>query len=132
MRGICTEKSRSRKVSILSSKILSLFISSTNKTPPNRGNLEKALAIAELRSPSSDDGTIARILFKMAQVRENDILPGYEAQQLRTRADLARKKLTGSGEGHILHAVHVLDDEGNVDLDEEDDAYDALVPIFFR
>lgn len=94
-----------------------------------KGNLEKALAIAELRSPSRDDGTIARILFKMAQVLENDILTGYEAQQLRTRADVARKNLTGSGEGHV---VHVLDEEGNVDFDEEDDAYDALVPIFFR
>jgi hypothetical protein len=62
-------------------------------------------------------------------VLENDILTGYSAQQLRTRADVARKNLIGSGEGHV---VHVLDKEGNVDFDKEDDAYDALVPIFFR
>jgi hypothetical protein len=28
--------------------------------------------------------------------------------------------------------VQILDDDGNVDYDEDDDAYDALVPIFFR
>jgi hypothetical protein len=104
-------------------------LKSANQTSPDRGYLDKALAIAELRSPARDDGTIARILFKMAQVLENDLLTGYEAQQLRTRADVARKALTGAGEGHV---VHVLDEDGNVDFDEEDDAYDALVPIFFR
>lgn len=100
-----------------------------NNIEPAKGYLEKALSIAELRSPSRDDGTIARILFKMAKVLENDVLAGPQAQQLRNRADVARRELTALGEGHT---VEVLDDDGNVDYDEEDDAYDALVPIFFR
>jgi hypothetical protein len=65
----------------------------------------------------------------MAKVLENDVLAGPQAQQLRNRADVARRELTASGEGRI---VHVLDEDGNVDYDEEDDAYDELVPIFFR
>jgi hypothetical protein len=96
-----------------------------------RNYLEKALAIAQLRSPQRDDGTIARILFKMAQVLENDLLTGYEAQQLRARAEVARKQLTGQGEGSVVQ-VHVLDEDGNVDFNEDDDAYNGLVPIFFR
>ena len=67
----------------------------------------------------------------MAQVLENDLLTGYEAQQLRARAEVARKQLTGQGEGSIVQ-VHVLDDDGNVDFNEDNDAYNALVPIFFR
>ncbi len=97
---------------------------------PDRGYLEKALAIAQLRSPSRDDGTIARILFKMAKVLEQDVLAGPQAQQTRNRAEVARRALTASGEGNM---VQILDDEGNVDYEEEEDeAYDLLVPIFFR
>ena len=68
---------------------LSVSTWSTNQSHPNKGYLKKALAIAELRSPSRDDGTIARILFKMAR-------------RLRTRADVARKILTRAGEGHVM------------------------------
>jgi hypothetical protein len=65
----------------------------------------------------------------MAKVLENDVLEGQRAQQLHNRADVARCQLIASGEGQM---VQVLDEDGNVDYDEEDDAYDALVPIFFR
>lgn len=65
----------------------------------------------------------------MAKVLENDILAGPQAEQLRNRADVARRGLTAGGEGKL---VQILDDDGNVDYDEDDDAYDALVPIFFR
>jgi hypothetical protein len=65
----------------------------------------------------------------MAKVLENDILAGPQAEQLRNRADVARRTLTAGGEGKL---VQILDDDGNVDYDEDDDAYDALVPIFFR
>jgi hypothetical protein len=65
----------------------------------------------------------------MAKVLEQDVLSGPEAQKIRNRADVARRSLTASGEGNM---VIVLDDDGNVDYDEGDDAYDALVPIFFR
>lgn len=72
---------------------------------------------------------IARILYKKAKVLENNILAGFEGTQLRTRAELARANLTRLGQGDI---VQVLDENGNVDLEDNDDAYDALVPIFFR
>jgi hypothetical protein len=65
----------------------------------------------------------------MAKVLEQDVLAGPQAQQIRNRADVARRALTASGEGNM---VQILDDDGNVDYDEDDDAYDALVPIFFR
>jgi len=99
------------------------------KNPPDRNHLEKALAIAEFRSPARDDGTIARILFKMAKVLETDPQNHQRAQEFRARAGVARLTLTGMGEGHILH---IIDEDGNVEFDEEDDAFDALVPIFYR
>jgi hypothetical protein len=37
--------------------------------------------------------------------------------------------LTGIDEGHI---VQFFRKDGKVDFDEKDNAYDALVPIFFR
>jgi hypothetical protein len=37
--------------------------------------------------------------------------------------------LTGRGEGY---AVEILDEEGNMDYIEQDEAYDALVSIFYR
>jgi hypothetical protein len=100
-----------------------------NQESHDRTHLDKALAIAELRNPSRDDGTIARILFKMAEVLENDPLKLQIAQDLRARAGVARLTITGMGDGHILQ---IIDEEGNMNFDEGDDAFDALVPIFFR
>lgn len=94
-----------------------------------RTHLDKALAIAEIRSPSRDDGTIARILFKMAKVLENDVQGAQAAQDLRTRAGVAKATISGMGKGDILQ---IMDEDGNVNLGEEDDTFDALVPIFFR
>jgi hypothetical protein len=62
-------------------------------------------------------------------VLENGPLAGFEAAQLRKRAEVARRNLTHHVEGGI---VQVLDKDGNVNFDEEVDAYDVLVPIFFR
>lgn len=94
-----------------------------------RIHLDKALAIAELRSPSHNDGTIARILFKKAKVLENDAQRAQAAQDLRAKASVAKLTLTKMGGGHILK---IIDEDGIVDLGGEDDAFDALVPIFFR
>lgn len=52
-----------------------------------------------------------------------------EATQLRIRADLALRKLTTNEEGGIVLS---LDDEGNADQAEVEDAYDSLVPGYFR
>ncbi|KAH7416708.1 P-loop containing nucleoside triphosphate hydrolase protein [Cadophora sp. MPI-SDFR-AT-0126] len=93
--------------------------------------LDKALAIAQLRSPSRDDGTMARIMWKKSVVLENDTFGQYidEAKELRLRAELALRKLSDNGEGF---AVITLDDEGNEDQLDTEDAYDALVPGYFR
>lgn len=66
----------------------------------NRGYFSKARSIAELRSPSRDDGTVARILWKTAQVLLDDVSGegNEEAQQLLDRANLAKAKLVASGE----------------------------------
>lgn len=66
---------------------------------------------------------------------ESDILAGNESEELRTRAELARRAVIGRGEGDDptkISDVVVLDDEGNIDIVEEEDAFDALVPIFYR
>jgi hypothetical protein len=96
-----------------------------------RGFLDKALAIAQLRSPSRDDGTMARILWKKSVVLGDDVTGTYqkEADELRIRADLALRKLSQNGEGS---SVVTIDDEGNAEWVETEDSYDALVPVFFR
>jgi hypothetical protein len=65
----------------------------------------------------------------MAEVLENDPPNLPIAQDLRARAGVAKLSLTGMGSGHI---IHIIDEEGNMNFDEGDDAFDALVPIFFR
>ena len=52
----------------------------------------------------------------------------HEAALLRTRAEIARRTLTGRGEGDLIS----IDDDGNPDADEEEASYDALVPMYFR
>jgi len=97
-----------------------------------KGYLDKAMAIAQLRSPTRDDGTMARILWKTSEVMNEDPYGTYkvEADQMRVRAEVARRDLTNSGEGTGL--VFSLDEEGNADGAEIEDSYDALVPGFFR
>lgn len=89
------------------------------------------MAIASLRSPGRDDGTMARIMWKKSIVLDSDTFGAYldEAKELRDRADLALRKLNASGEGGVVFSV---DDDGNPDADEEENAYDSLVPGFFR
>lgn len=89
------------------------------------------MAIAELRSPDRDDGTMARIMWKKSMVLESDPYGTFqdEATALRIRAELALRKLTTNGEGGIVVS---LDDEGNADQGEVEDAYDSLVPGYFR
>lgn len=74
---------------------------------------------------------MARIMWKKSVVLENDTFGQYidEAKELRLRAELALRKLSDNGEGF---AVITLDDEGNEDQLDTEDAYDALVPGYFR
>jgi len=83
-----------------------------------------------LRSPARDDGVIARILWKTSVVLESDMLGKFssEADELRQRAEVARKQLGASGEGGSIPFVEEDDDE----RDQEEDSYDALVPLFYR
>ena len=83
-----------------------------------------------MRSPSRDDGVIARILWKTAVVLESDVLGKFssEADELRQRAELARNQLVASGEGGWIPFV----DEDDAERDQEEDSYDALVPLFYR
>lgn len=92
--------------------------------------LDKARTIADLRSPSRDDGNIARILWKSAQVLESDTCNRYadEAVALRTRAELARAQITAMGEGGDIPFPNI--ESGARDFEEE--SYTALVPLFFR
>ena len=96
----------------------------------DRGYLEKAKQIAQLRSPNRDDGVIARILWKTAVILEGDVLGKFssDAAALRQRAELARQELRASGEGGLIPFI----DEDDAERDQEEDSFDALVPLFFR
>jgi hypothetical protein len=89
------------------------------------------MAIAQLRSPKRDDGTMARILWKTSVVLASDTFGTYqkEANDMLIRAEVARQDLTGNGEGGVVIA---LDEEGNADPVETEDSYDALIPGYFR
>jgi hypothetical protein len=50
-----------------------------------------------------------------------------EALALRHRADVARQELVGSGEGGLIPFI-----EDDDDRNQEEDDYDALVPLYFR
>ncbi len=104
----------------------------------NSGFLNKARNIAELRSPARDDGTIARILWKIAMVLRNNpdgtsLAHAQEAEQLLARAYNARAALQASGEAGEPR------DEYNQDLrypmsekDEEKISFELLVPGLYR
>jgi hypothetical protein len=94
-----------------------------------RSHLEKAKAIAELRSPKRDDGTIARILYVLYCVMKEDLLTVADAEEIRVRAEIARTTLVSQGESAIVDAY---DPDGNLQPADEAKLYDALVPIFFR
>jgi hypothetical protein len=51
-----------------------------------------------------------------------------EADALRTRAEVARKQLMASGEGGSIPFIN----EDDAERDQEEDSYDALVPLFYR
>ena len=65
-----------------------------------------------------------------AKVMEDDTYGTYaqEATILRNRAEIARRTLTGRGEGDLIS----IDENGDPDADEEEASYDALVPMYFR
>jgi len=89
------------------------------------------LAIAQLRSPHRDDGTMARILWKKSVVLESDTYGTFQnvANEMRLRAELARKELTSNGEGGVVIS---LDEDGDPDALETEESYDVLVPGYFR
>ena len=90
------------------------------------------MAIAQLRSPNRDDGTIARVLWKMSVVLEDDTFGTYQsvANEMRIRAEVARRTLTGNGEGGLTFVA--IDEDGNADANEVEDSFDALVPEYLR
>lgn len=95
-----------------------------------RGHLDKARAIAELRSPTRDDGTKSRIFWMLSRVMAEDPLTAGAAEELRVQAEIARRILVTSGESAIMSDIY--DEDGNLDTEDEMQLYDALVPIFFR
>ncbi|CZT03883.1 uncharacterized protein RAG0_10529 [Rhynchosporium agropyri] len=93
--------------------------------------LDKAMAIAQLRSPDRDDGTMARMMWRMSVVLDSDTYGTFqdEATALRNRAELAMREMSAQGEGG---GVLVLDEEGAVDQNEMEDAFNSLVPGYLR
>lgn len=81
-----------------------------------------------MRSPTHDGGAIARIVWKLSLVLETDAWGQYaeEAKALRERAEMAKRNLLAVGGGEFPY----LNDDGKDH--EEEDSYDALVPLFLR
>lgn len=96
------------------------------------GYLSKAMTIAQLRSPNSDDGTMAHILWKTSEILDQDPYSAYrkEADQSRIRAEVARQELTRNGEGTGI--AFAIEEDGNVESADVEDSYDFLVPFLYR
>jgi hypothetical protein len=94
-----------------------------------RQHLEKAKSIAELRSPTRDDGTITRILWMLGRVKSENLVTAAAGEKLKDRAEIARKKLVKDGEGA---PVDIYEQDGNLEPEDYGILYDALVPVFFR
>ncbi|KAL2064598.1 hypothetical protein VTL71DRAFT_3735 [Oculimacula yallundae] len=93
--------------------------------------LRKALSIARLRSPGRDDGTIARILWRIALVLKaaQGDFEEEDADSMRRAAEKALKDPKNHGQGGLVLA---LNDIGELDDIEWEGHYDALVPEVFR
>ncbi|KAK0118550.1 hypothetical protein ONS95_007438 [Cadophora gregata] len=92
--------------------------------------LRKALSIARLRSPGRDDGTVARILWKTANVlKGTQSASESEINYMRKAAEAALQDPKNHGEGML---ILTLDEKGEVNEQELEEAYDKLVPEFFR
>ena len=101
----------------------------------DRGFLNKARNIAELRSPARDDGTIARILWKIANILRNNpagttLAQGQEAEQLLARAYKARSALQASGEAG--EPRDQFNQEAMTEKEEEEVSFELLVPGLYR
>lgn len=94
-----------------------------------RSYLNKAKAIAEMRSPDRDDGTVARIIWMLSKVLREDALTAAQAFNLRERAEATRDILIQQGQSA---PTPEFDDEGNFIEPDEETLYDNLVPGFFR
>lgn len=92
--------------------------------------LKKALTIARLRSPGRDDGIVARILWRTALVlKATQATSDAEIASIHKAAEAAFQDPRNYGEGML---ILTLDDKGNEDEQELEEAYDKLVPEFFR
>ena len=95
--------------------------------------LKKALTIARLRSPGRDDGIVARILWRTALVSKatqaTQATSDAEIASIHKAAEAAFQDPRNYGEGML---ILTLDDKGNEDEQELEEAYDKLVPEFFR
>ena len=95
----------------------------------------KEKIISELRSPTAIDGAIARALWHMAKVIENDKKTGpgtldetlEHARNLKLQAEMAKQRIRAAGQGREVLPT----EEENLDRGEEV-SYDLLLPLFFR
>jgi len=89
------------------------------------------MAIVQHRNPDRGDGTMARVVWKTSVVPESETFGTFQedATELRIRAELALKTQTAKSKVGIVFSV---DEEGNTDRDAMEEAYDSLVPGYFK
>ena len=73
---------------------------------------------------------MARVLWKTSVVSESETFGTSRRMPRSCKSELSwLKTLTAKGEGGIVFSV---DEEGNADRDEMEEAYDSLVPVYFN
>jgi tetratricopeptide (TPR) repeat protein/Cdc6-like AAA superfamily ATPase len=91
------------------------------------GNIEKAMSIAEVRSPNVTDGTLARILWKKAEIMLDGALAGpqklKEAQDLKDGMELKQREIAENLEVEL---------RGFEDDDDREKSFDLLVAGYYR
>jgi tetratricopeptide (TPR) repeat protein len=97
----------------------------TSTYAQNRKLLIKALNIAEIQNPGGEDGTIARIWWKLAQVFKYMQVYSEQTTKIETRAIQIWRGLTG----HSNSDATWMNEE---DFEHLEHSYDKMVPLFFR
>jgi tetratricopeptide (TPR) repeat protein len=91
------------------------------------GFIEKAMSIAEVRSPNIIDGTLARITWKKSQIMLEDLNTGPE----RRRQAEALKEDMESRQAHIAEALGIKL-KTHEDEEDKERSFDLLVAGYYR
>ncbi|KAH0536242.1 hypothetical protein FGG08_006864 [Glutinoglossum americanum] len=102
---------------------------SQGNTERAKTHLERALKLAELRKSGSNDGNIARILWKMGAVLSENIYASLKERQI---GEELKSKAMSMRRAILLEKVFSYELIGTTAIEETEAAYDNLVCGIFR